>query len=387
MSTVRNLVVYMSDGLRWDHHPERVRELGTTFRTIASSLHTPSAIASMLTGLYLPSHGIRGFTDSLGSGQQTVLDWFPNTGLSESPGNFNEIVYANLLGRYDSISLGDIEEPFGWFMRDAGGHAPYDGFDERLQTDETVRSYLKKHAGDEKQMRADYAAGIESSVDRFERFVLEPLEERGIRDETLIVFLSDHGQMLGEYGHIGESYPACPEIVHVPTTLIHPTLETTEREELFRHVDLAPTIAGILDRNVSATPTDGVDVFTDGPAPYGASLYDRPYPTIRGEFSYTISSLWDHDGGRVFVHSGLWDKIRLTAGFLARIPAGIQLRRSRSLGGLKMLFENQRTWGTPGFSVKEASEVLAGLQRGEGTTNELTLTDETEQNLQELGYL
>jgi hypothetical protein len=385
VTEIRNLVVYMSDGVRWDHHPDSVRELGTTFRTVAASLHTPTAIASMLTGQYLPAHGIRGFTDTLGPDQETVLDWFPNAGLSESPGNFNEIVYDNLLSRYDRVSLSAVEEPFGWFMRDAGGHAPYDGFDERLQTDETVRSYLEKHAGDEERMRRDYADGVDSSVDRFERFVLDPLEARGIREETLVVFASDHGQMLGEHGHVGESYPACPEIVYVPTTLIHPSLPVTEREELFRHVDLAPTIAGLLDAD-PASETAGVDVLAGESPAYGLNFYDRPYPSFLGEFSYTIDSVWDADGGHAFVRSSPWDKLKLIVGFLLRIPAGKQVRRTRSLTALQYLLASGYSWGEPEFSRDEAEELLAaaGTDHEPGT---LEMETATRENLEDLGYL
>lgn len=385
MSEVRNLVVYMADGLRWDHHPEDVSKMGPTFRTVASSLHTPTAIASMLSGRYLPGHGVHGFTDVLPSDVSTVLDLFDNRGLSDSPGNFNETIYGTLLQRYDQTPLSELDEPFGWFMRDAGGHAPYDGFDERLQTDESVRSYLADHGGDVERMRRDYRASVDSSVERFRRFVLDPLRDRGLLDRTLVVFISDHGQLLGEYGHVGESYPACPEVVYVPTTLIHPSLPDVDETGLFRHVDLLPTVAGLLSTPVEET--DGVDVFASGLASQGACLYDRPYPWPTGEFSYTIESLWDVDGGHVFVRSGLWDKLRVTAGLLTRIPAGIHVRRARSMRGLKMLFENHRTWGDPSMSVAAAEEALDALTAEDGPETDLTLTDETEQNLRELGYL
>lgn len=387
MADFRNLVVYMSDGVRWDSHPNEIRELGATWKTISASLHTPSSIASMLTGVHLPKHGVRGFTDSLGNDRPTVLDLFPNRGLSDSSGNFNNEIYRFLLERYDAKPLSEMNEPFGWFMRDAGGHAPYDGFDETLQTNESVDSYLEKHAGDDEQMRRDYEAGIQASADRFRRFVLEPLEERGIRDETLIVFISDHGQMLGEHGHVGESYPACPEIVYVPTTFIHPDLPTGKQEGLFRHVDLLDTMAGLVDPDTEVPPTDGLDIFSADESPsYGLNFYDRPYPSIRGEFSYTIKSVWDADGGHAFIESGLFDKVRLTTGLLSRIPAGKQLRRTRSLASLKLLFDNQQTWGTPSFSVAEARTILDEYDV-EIDSQSLDLDDSTVDNLEDLGYL
>ncbi|WP_324759572.1 sulfatase-like hydrolase/transferase [Haloarcula sp. GH36] len=339
----------------------------------------------MLTGDYLPSHGIRGFTDSLADDQWTILDAFKHAGLSDSAGNFNNEIYGNLLGKYSSVSLAEIQEPFGWFMRDAGGHAPYDEFDETLQTQESVSSYLKRHAGDDERMRRDYEAGVQSSVERFERFVLNPLEERGIREETLIVFLSDHGQMLGEHGHVGESYPPCPEIVYVPTTFIHPSLKPREAGAAFGHVDLPATIAGLVD-DLETPETHGRDVHsrTAGPSKR-FSFYDRPYPSPLGEFSYTIESVWDDGGGHAFLDSSFWDKLKLLGGVLALIPAGKQLRRSRSLRGLKLLFESPQTWGSPGFTLDEAAELLEEFELADGQS--LDMDTETRENLEDLGYL
>lgn len=388
MAGIENVVIFMADGVRWDHRPEAIGEQGTTFRTVASSLHTPTSIASMLTGLYSPGHGVRGFTDSLRANCPTVLDTAAHAAVSDTPGNFNEVIYDTLLGRFDSASLSDIEEPFAWFMRDAGGHAPYDGFDDTLQTDESVASYLNAHGGDVERIKRDYAAGIDSSVDRFERFVLDPLRERRLLERTLVVYASDHGQLLGEYGHVGESYPACPEIAYVPTTFVHPSLEAVERDELMRHVDLVPTIDGLLDREIDAGATDGVDIFAPGADPaYGACFYDRPYPSFLGEFSYTIDSVWDPDGGHVFVESGIWDKIKVFAGFVTRIPAGTHWRRTRNPRGLWMLFENERTWGEPAITRAQARDILADVRAGERRSRSLELDDRAAENLRELGYL
>lgn len=387
MGAARNVVIYMADGLRWDHHPESIRDRGLTCKTIASSLHTPSAIASMLTGQYLPTHNIRGFTDPLTADHRTILDCFPECGLSNTPGNFNTTIYGTLLGRFPERSLSELDEPFAWFMRDAGGHAPYNGFDDRLQTDETVRSYLEKHGGDVDRIRTDYAASIDASVRRFERFVLDPLAERDLLEQTLVVFASDHGQLLGEYGHVGESYPPAPEVVYVPVTFIHPDLPAGEEaDSLLRHVDLPPVIETLVARDLSLGRTDGVDVLnaTDPPQ-LGFSFYDRLFPSLVGEFNYSIESVWDRSGGHAFLTAPLWNNCKLTAGLVTRIPAGIHFRRARSLRGLKLLFQREQAWGTPGFTKAEAKELLSEFdQETEGT---LDLSGDTRDHLEDLGYL
>lgn len=385
MVEFQNLVVFMSDGLRWDYLPQAVRDEGVTFRTIASSLHTPTSIASMLTGRYLPNHGVRGFTDTLAGGPPTVLDAFAHAGVSAETGDFNQEIYGYLLDGYDRIPLADIEESFAWFVRDPGGHAPLDGFDDELRTTETVRSYLRRHGGDDGRIQSDYERAIDASVERFFDRVWRVLEERGILDDTLIVFTSDHGELLGEYGHVGESHPACPELVCVPTTFIHPDLPTGENSTLMRHVDLFSSIRGL--GTIEAAVMDGTSVFdSDNSTRLGLNFYDRPYPSFRGTFHYSVGSVWDWAGGHVFNWSSLWNRLKLVGGYLTKIPAGIHLRRSLNPDSVRLLLKSYYSLGEPGFDKAEA---LAALKDWSLAVREppLDINADTERHLEDLGYL
>ena len=51
-----------------------------------------------------------------------------------------------------------------------------------------------------------YFANV-SAVDHFIGLVLEKLEKMGVADNTIIVFSSDHGEMLGSHGHKGKPFP------------------------------------------------------------------------------------------------------------------------------------------------------------------------------------
>lgn len=53
------------------------------------------------------------------------------------------------------------------------------------------------------ELWAVYYASVEE-VDVWIGRILSVLEEQGIRDDTLVVFLSDHGDLLGEHGGIGK---------------------------------------------------------------------------------------------------------------------------------------------------------------------------------------
>lgn len=49
---IKNIMIFVSDALRWDYLPQSVARRGITFKTIASSLFTASSFPSMVTGLY-----------------------------------------------------------------------------------------------------------------------------------------------------------------------------------------------------------------------------------------------------------------------------------------------------------------------------------------------
>lgn len=395
MIDASNVVIYMSDSVRLDSTPQRIREMGNTVKTIASSPHTPTSLASMLTGLWLPEHGVRGFNDTLPESVPTILDKFPNQGLSDVGGElndhmlgefFNDTIYNYLFQRYSRLPLSKVDEPFCWFMRDPGGHAPYGHWDTDMNALVSVPDFYDEHAGDKEYLREKYEEGLDSSVKRFEKYVLEPLKQRGILDDTLVIFLSDHGELLGEYGHVSQSYPITPELVNVPTTFIHPDIPESS-PEITSHVDLPNTIAQLLGVEGLEAST-GTSIFDDD---YDRStaycLYDRRFPSFRGKFNYKIDSMWDDNGGHVFVRSGTWANTKLAMGYLGRISAGKHLRRTRNIQGLKLLYADEKTWGSPGFSSEDADKELQSLNEGSISSTNISMTDDTEDRLKDLGYL
>jgi arylsulfatase A-like enzyme len=128
-------------------------------------------------------------------------------------------------------------------------------------------------------------------VSRFERYVLDPLKERKILEDTLIIFLSDYDEQIGEFGHCGQSIPAIPEVVYVPTTFIHPDLDEKVKGDVFRHIDLPNTIGELINVDPPST-TDGTSVFNSSPE-QGLSLINRTFPSFIGSFDYEIRSIWD----------------------------------------------------------------------------------------------
>ena len=93
-------------------------------------------------------------------------------------------------------------------------------------------------------------------TDKYVGVVLNKLKELGLYDNTLIIWLSDHGEPLGnkEHGHgiMRKCRPWPYEgLVHVPMVIRHPDLEPQRISSFVQNIDSAPTVLdflGIKDR-------------------------------------------------------------------------------------------------------------------------------------------
>ncbi len=75
--------------------------------------------------------------------------------------------------------------------------------------------------------------------------ILEALDDSGQRDDTLIVFLSDHGEMGGSHGMTQKWYQAYEETVHVPMIFSNPYIEPGTTHSLASLIDIAPTLLSL----------------------------------------------------------------------------------------------------------------------------------------------
>ncbi len=94
-----------------------------------------------------------------------------------------------------------------------------------------------------RKTKAYYYALISHVDDQIGR-ILRYLDASGLRDETLIIFTSDHGEHLGDHGIVGKGPPGLDSCAHVPLLISYP--EGIEPEQQFdaliEAVDIAPTI-------------------------------------------------------------------------------------------------------------------------------------------------
>ncbi len=90
---------------------------------------------------------------------------------------------------------------------------------------------------------AAYYAMVELIDDNVGR-LLDHLEETGQREETLFIFTSDHGEMLGDHGLLSKGCRFYEGLVRVPLIMSLPgRFRTDERSEaLVELIDIAPTL-------------------------------------------------------------------------------------------------------------------------------------------------
>ena len=91
-------------------------------------------------------------------------------------------------------------------------------------------------------MRRHYYAKI-TTVDEQVGRVIAALEDRGWYENSLIIFCSDHGEMLGDH-HMAYKWLMYDPIVHIPLIIRHPGATTHSRttEDLVSLMDIGPTI-------------------------------------------------------------------------------------------------------------------------------------------------
>lgn len=387
--SVSNIFLYVADAVRWDSLPEGLSERGLTIKTISSSIHTPTSFPSIATGLHPPQHGIWDFSYRLDKGTLNLLNLndystaFANSMdekfVDEPP---QEFVLDKILNTPISSmnELETIDPPFIFMERGRGGHSPYGDY-----PGNGWEYYRERGAAPTSKYRADYQEGIELDVSHFESQV-NVLAERGLLEDTLIIYTSDHGELLGEGGCLGHNEPIHPKHVNIPTVMIHPSIENKNIDDLLRHVDFFPTIISLLDEEISELP--GRDLTSQELATYGTSFYKRSMGSnmpVSAELDY--ESVWDSTGGYVFPKTSRVDRTFVLGGKLLKASKREYMRQHLP-SVIRFYLSGDTVYGEPSMSQAKAIDYLSKINDLPKSTSEhMELNDEAKDHLRELGYL
>lgn len=194
--------------------------------------------------------------------------------------------------------------PFFLFLHTYSVHHPYTPDEEHLQKIGVSSSsslptnisvpYLKQlngriepkidlAPGDLEHIVRSYDAEIRAMDEGFEKLV-QGLKSKGLFDDSLIVFTSDHGEEFMEHGMVGwHSHSLFDELLRVPLLIKFPgqALAGTRVTNSVRSIDIMPTI---LDRVALEAPdsVEGISLWTQlndpnpSPSPLAISQRDGP---------------------------------------------------------------------------------------------------------------
>ena len=324
-----NVVLISIDTIRADHmsvygyerpttpHLERLAESSVAFdAAYATSSTTGPSHATLFTGLYAPRHGVNANAVALGETHVTLAEVLREHGFDT----------AGIIGSFVLDGRFGFAQGFDVFQQDfdlGGGKFKAthwegirlkEGFDRRA-SDTTARAltwlesardtskpfflflhyfdphepyvppepYRSSFVQDESDAVQNYDAEIAYTDAQIGRF-LDALDAMGLRQQTLVIVTSDHGQGLGQHNELYHAVNIYEESVRAPLLMGGPGIVVPQRRaELFEQVDVLPTVLGLLGIE-SPAGVDGEDLSAllrnEAPAahPSAAFVYRQYYP-------------------------------------------------------------------------------------------------------------
>jgi len=88
--------------------------------------------------------------------------------------------------------------------------------------------------------------GMVSMIDDGVGRILAELEARGLDDDTIIIFTSDHGELLGDHGLIRKGPPPYDQLLRIPMIVSGPSIVPGTRQQMTSHLDIRATILELL---------------------------------------------------------------------------------------------------------------------------------------------
>lgn len=287
-----NVLVYLVDTLRRDRlgvygYPRDTsprldafaREAIVFENAYSPTSWTRPAAASLLSGLSPVRHRTSGRAHRLPEGVALLGEHFQAAGyrtlaVSTNPNviplwgfdrgfdRFDDLDSTGNPARADAVvdhtlaALAELppDQPFFYYVHTMDPHTPYD----------PPPDYAQKFAKNEIDGPGLYDGEIAFGDAEFGR-LLDRLRELGRYDDTLIVYVSDHGEELGDHGGYYHGVTLFEEVVRIPLLIRLPgNARAGERvARLATLMDILPTLLAAAGRDVP-DGLDGIDLLADG---------------------------------------------------------------------------------------------------------------------------
>jgi uncharacterized sulfatase len=142
--------------------------------------------------------------------------------------------------------------------------------------------------------------GMITMLDEHIGRILDHLDHRGLRDETLVVFTTDHGHFLGEHGLVTKGPFHFEEMIRLPMLVRQPgrVPPGSTSDAMVSLIDLAPTFLG-----TAGIPTPGAMQGLDlGPVLEGTGDIGRDHVLVENR----------HEPSTVHLRTYVSDRYKLT---------------------------------------------------------------------------
>jgi len=102
--------------------------------------------------------------------------------------------------------------------------------------------YRPGFTGEARRQAVAHTYGMVTLIDDGVGRVLAKLQEKGLAENTLVVFTSDHGDFLGDHHFFCKAVVPCRSLLHVPLIIADPDEEPGTVEGVCSNVDVMPTL-------------------------------------------------------------------------------------------------------------------------------------------------
>ncbi len=147
------------------------------------------------------------------------------------------------------------------------------------------------------RQRQNYYLNAIRDVDQQVVALLDQLDRLGLTDKTIVIFTSDHGELLSSHGGLtGKGTTAYRQQNHVPLLVVHPATPGGQRcRELTSHLDLLPTIVGLTGKPTAAVAGTMARMKGKDLSPLLRQPDNPEFTQSRGGVLFCYSQLMVHD--------------------------------------------------------------------------------------------
>jgi len=167
------------------------------------------------------------------------------------------------------------------------------------------------HLHDPNELKKDMACyyGMTSFMDQQIGAVLDELDRRGLAENTLVIFTTDHGHFLGQHGLIAKAIHHYEDVLRVPMIVRGPGVPAGGvSQDIQSLVDLAPSFLALagLDKPGVMTGVSQLDNWRGGHAARDATVVENHHGTTQFHMRsyvtrrYKITVYRDGEDGELF---------------------------------------------------------------------------------------